>query len=71
MWLITVPVPISQQTVSPQELPSVELSALVLIQLAQGANLLAFPVSVTLASGFPSMEVGRRVSVFPSVRFSA
>lgn len=40
-----------------QELPSVELSAQVSIQLAQGENL-SFPGCVTLASGFPLQGAG-------------
>lgn len=53
-WLITVLVPIPHQTLFPQELPSVELSAQVWTQLAQGANPLSIPDCVTLASGLPS-----------------
>lgn len=52
MWPITAPVSISHWTLFPQELPSVELSAQVWTQLAQGANLLSIPDCVTLASGF-------------------
>lgn len=52
-WLITVPVLISHQTLFPQELPSVELSAQVWTQLAQGANPLSIPDCVILASGLP------------------
>lgn len=46
MLPITAPVSISHQTLFPQELPSVELSA-------QSASLLSIPDRVTWASGFP------------------